>query len=221
MTAELWKIIGEGAWQTVYMTLASTLGAYVLGFPLGIILTVTDKNGLRPNRVIHSLLGITVNLLRSIPFIILLLLVTPFTRLVAGTSIGPTAALVPLILSAAPYAARLVESALKEVDGGVIEAAKSVGATNAQIIFRAVIPEAKTALITGAAIAATTITGYTAMAGCVAAGGLGELAYRYGYVRNVKAVTYVCVVLLVAFIQICQEGGLLLAKKSDKRNKGR
>ncbi len=219
MNSELWKIIGESFLQTVYMTVFSTIGAYIIGLPVGILLTVTDKNGLSPNKILHGALALTVNVSRSIPFIIMLLLVTPLTRAITGTTIGATAALVPLILSAAPYAARLVEGSLKEVNAGAIEAAEALGASKMQTVFKVIIPEAKTALITGLAIAATTIMGYTAMAGCVAAGGLGETAYQYGTVRQQKAMLYISVVLLVALVQICQEGGLFLAKKSDKRNK--
>lgn len=219
MTQELWKVIADALLETVYMTVASTFGAYVIGLPLGIALTVTDKNGLTPNKILHTVLAVTVNLTRSIPFIIMLLLVTPFTRFLTGTTIGATAALVPLILSAAPYVARLVESSLKEVPSGAIEASESLGATKLNTVFKVIIPEAKTALITGVAIAATTIMGYTAMAGCIAAGGLGETAYQYGAVRHQDSMLYISVILLVVLVQICQEGGLLLAKKLDKRNK--
>jgi D-methionine transport system permease protein len=207
----------SGIGETLYMTLASTAMAYVLGMPLGILLCVTGKDGLRPVPWFYNLLGVTINLLRSVPFLILLLALLPFTRFVVGTTIGPTATVVPLVISAAPFIARLVESSLKEVDQGVVEAAWSMGASPPRIIFRVLLPEARPSLLAGAAIAVTTILGYSAMAGVVAGGGLGDIAIRYGYHRYQTDIMLVTLALLVLIVQILQETGSRIAKKSDKR----
>ena len=174
------KMLLEGVRDTVYMTLVSTFAGYVIGLPMGVVLTVTDKDGIKPNAVIYRILDAISNVVRSIPFLILLILLIPFTRLIVGKSYGSTATIIPLVITAAPYIARMVESSLKEVDKGVIEAAKSMGATNLDIIFRVMLVEARTSLIMGATIAMGTILGYSAMAGTVGGGGLGDIAVRYG-----------------------------------------
>lgn len=217
MNETMIELLGKGILETLYMTLVSTLLSYVIGLPLGVILVVTGKGGIRPNKIIHQTLGIVVNVFRSIPFIILLILIMPITRLIVGTSIGSSAVIVPLVASAAPYAARLVESSLKEVQAGVIEAAQSMGATNFQIITKVMIPESKSSLFMGAAIAVTTILGYSTMAGFVGGGGLGDIAVRYGYYRYETEVMLVAVVLMVIIVQILQESGMWLARKTDKR----
>ena len=173
----------EGIRDTLYMTLASTLFGYIIGLPMGIVLTVTDKDGIRPNAAVYKVLDVISNLLRSIPFIILLIVLIPFTRFVVGRSYGSTATIVPLTIAAAPYIARMVESSLKEVDAGVIEAARSMGASDFQIVTKVMLVEARTSLIVGATISLGTILGYSAMAGTVGGGGLGDIAIRYGYTR--------------------------------------
>lgn len=212
------SMLVRGIGETLYMTLFSTALSYLFGLPLGILLVVTGSEGIRPISWFHKILGAIINLLRSIPFLILLVAVIPFTRMVVGTTIGSTATVVPLVISATPFIARLVESSLKEVDKGVVEAAWSMGATPMRIIFRVLIPEAKPSLILGAAIAITTILGYSAMAGIVGGGGLGDIAIRYGYYRYQKDIMLVTVALLVIVVQILQEIGTRLAKINDKRN---
>ena len=170
----------EGIRDTLYMTLASTLFGYIIGLPMGIVLTVTDKDGIRPNAAVYKVLDVISNLLRSIPFIILLIVLIPFTRFVVGRSYGSTATIVPLTIAAAPYIARMVESSLKEVDAGGIEAARSMGASDFQIVTKVMLVEARTSLIVGATISLGTILGYSAMAGTVGGGGLGDIAIRYG-----------------------------------------
>lgn len=211
------KMIEEGILDTLYMTFLSSFIAYIIGLPLGVLLVVTDKEGIAPSIIFNKVLGVIVNLLRSVPFIILLITVMPFTRLVVHTTIGPNAVVVPLIIASAPYIARLVESSLKEVDLGIIEAAQSMGATPFKIIFNVLIPEAKPSLIIGSAIAITTILGYSTMSGFVGGGGLGDIAVRYGYYRYEKVIMFVAVVLLVLIVQVVQEFGTKLAKHTDKR----
>ncbi len=211
------KMLGEGVLETLYMTLVSTALAYVLGLPIGIALVVTDKQGIRPNKGVNSVLGIIVNIVRSVPFLILLIALTPFTRFVLGTSIGSTATVVPLVIGAAPFIGRLVESSLKEVDKGVIEAAHSMGASTMQIVRKVLLPEARPSLITGAAIAVTTILSYSAMAGIVGGGGLGDIAIRYGLYRYQSDIMFITVALLVILVQVLQEVGTWLARLSDRR----
>ena len=213
----VWNMIGKGILETLYMTLASTVLAYVLGLPIGVALVVTDKQGIRPNRGVNAVLGIIVNVLRSVPFLILLIALTPFTRIVIGTSIGSTATIVPLVVGAAPYIGRLVESSLKEVDKGVIEAAHSMGASDWQIVRKVLLPEAKPSLIIGAAIAITTILSYSAMAGIVGGGGLGDIAIRYGLYRYQTDIMFVTVAILVILVQLMQEAGSWLNRLNDKR----
>jgi D-methionine transport system permease protein len=211
------KMIGVGILETLYMTLFSSLIAYGIGLPLGICLVVTDKEGIAPFVLLNKILGVIVNLVRSVPFIILLITVMPVTRAIIGTTIGSTAVVIPLIIGSAPYIARLVESSLKEVDKGVIEAAQSMGATPLQIIFKVLIPEAKPSLIIGGAIAVTTILSYSAMSGFVGGGGLGDIAIRYGYYRYETEIMLVTVIILVLIVQVIQEFGSLWMKRADKR----
>lgn len=207
----------EGVFVTLYMTLVSTLLAYLLGLPMGIVLVVTAKDGLRPNKVIYKILDAVVNIVRSVPFLILLILVIPLTRLIVGRSYGPTATIVPLTLAAAPFIARMVESSLLEVDKGVIEAAQSMGASLWTIIWKVMLAESRTSLIVGGTIALGTILGYSAMAGAVGGGGLGDIAIRYGYHRYQTDIMIVTVILLVLLVQILQNIGIWLSKKLDKR----
>jgi D-methionine transport system permease protein len=211
------KMILEGIVDSLYMIFLSSLIAYGIGLPLGILLVVTDKDGIAPFTVFNKILGVIVNLIRSVPFIILLVAVMPFTRAVVGTTIGPKAVVVPLIIASAPYIARVVESSLKEVDLGVIEAAQSMGAGPYQIIYKVLIPEAKPSLIIGGAIVVTTILSYSAMAGIVGGGGLGDIAIRYGYYRYEEEIMFVIVVILVIIVQIIQELGNFWMKSTDKR----
>ena len=207
----------EGIKDTLYMTLTSTLIGYVIGLPMGIVLTVTDKDGIRPNAAVYKVLDVISNLLRSIPFIILLIVLIPFTRFVVGRSYGSTATIVPLTIAAAPYIARMVESSLKEVDAGVIEAARSMGASDFQIVTKVMLVEARTSLIVGATISLGTILGYSAMAGTVGGGGLGDIAIRYGYTRWQTDIMVVTVVLLVILFQIFQTIGMKIANRLDRR----
>lgn len=215
---EIRQMIINGIGETLYMTLASTFVGYLVGLPLGICLAVTDKDGLTPNKVIYKVLDFIVNVLRSIPFLILLILLIPFTRLVVGRSTGVSATVVPLVVAAIPFIARMVESSIKEVDNGVVEAARSMGASNLRIIVHVLITESKTSLISGITIAIGTILGYSAMAGVVGGGGLGDIAVRYGYYRYQTNIMVITVVLLIVLVQVFQTSGNLIAKKTDKRN---
>ena len=195
-------LVGQGLLETLYMTIVSTVMAYVIGLPVGMLLAVTDKEGIRPSPAINRIVGGIVNVLRSVPFIILLVAVMPVTRLIAGTSIGSTATVVPLVIAAAPFVARLVESSVKEVDRGVIEASLSMGASTMEVVCKVLLPEAKPSLIVGAAIATTTILGYSAMSGFVGGGGLGNIAINYGYYRSQTDIMLVMVIILVLIVQI-------------------
>ena len=207
----------EGIKDTLYMTLTSTLIGYVIGLPMGIFLTVTDKDGIHPNAAIYKVLDVIANLIRSVPFLILLIVLIPFTRFLIGKSYGPTATIVPLVIAATPYIARMVESSLKEVDAGVIEAARSMGASNFTIVTKVMLVEARTSLIVGATISLGTILGYSAMAGTVGGGGLGDIAIRYGYTRWQTDIMIVTVILLVILFQIFQTVGMKLASNLDRR----
>lgn len=207
----------EGIKDTLYMTLTATLLGYLVGLPMGILLTVTDKDGIHPNQVLYKLLDVIANLIRSVPFLILLIVLIPFTRFLIGKSYGPTATIVPLVIAAAPYIARMVESSLKEVDAGVIEAAHSMGASNFTIVTKVMLVEARTSLLVGATISLGTILGYSAMAGTVGGGGLGDIAIRYGYTRWQTDIMVVTVALLVILFQIFQTVGMKLAGKFDRR----
>lgn len=199
------------------MTLVATLFGYVIGLPLGVILTITDVDGITPNAVIYKILDVIVNLLRSIPFLILLILVIPLTRFLVGKSYGSTATIVPLVIAAAPFIAQVVESSLKEVDKGVIEAAISMGAGTWTIITKVLLAEAKTSLLVGVTIVLGTILGYSAMAGAVGGGGLGDIAIRYGYYRYQTDIMVVTIVILVILVQILQGIGMMISKKLDHR----
>ena len=199
--------------------MATTFMGYVLGLPMGIALVITAPKGLRPNKIIYKVLDVVVNVVRSFPFLILLIVIQPLTRIIVGKSYGPTATIVPLTLSAAPFIARMVESSLLEVDHGVIEAAQSMGANLWTIIWKVMIGEAKTSLIVNVTIALGTILGYSAMAGIVGGGGLGDIAIRYGYYRYDSSIMWVTVVLLIVLVQLMQYVGMKLSKKLDKRTR--
>ncbi|MBR7046490.1 MAG: ABC transporter permease [Lachnospiraceae bacterium] len=216
-TIEVWQMIGRGIFESLYMTLVSTLFGYVLGLPWGVVLAVTDEGGIKPNRPVYRVLDFITNIMRSIPFLILLILIIPLTRMIVGKSYGSTATIVPLVVSAAPFIARMVESSLKEVDKGVIEAAQSMGADTFQIILHVLLVEARVSLVTGATICLGTILGYSAMAGTVGGGGLGSIAIQYGYYRYQADIMVVTVVLLVLLQQIFQLAGMTIASGIDRR----
>lgn len=216
-TPEVIQMIMKGIGETLYMTLLSTAFGYLFGLPMGVLLAVSDKDGLSPNAIIYKVLDFIANIVRSIPFLILLILLIPFTRALVGKSTGSTATIVPLVAAAIPFIARMVESSIKEVDAGVVEAAKSMGASNMRIIVKVLLVEARTSLITGVTIAIGTILGYSAMAGTVGGGGLGDIAVRYGYYRWQTGIIIVTVVLLIVLVQIFQSVGMLIASKLDKR----
>lgn len=213
------EMILVGVKDTLYMTLVSTAFGYLLGLPFGIILNVTRKEGLKPNRVVYGVGDFICNIIRSIPFLILLILLIPFTRLVVGQSYGSTATIVPLVICAAPYIARVVESSLNEVDAGVIEAAKAMGASNLQIIFKVLLVEARVSLFAGATITTGLLLGYSAMSGTVGGGGLGDIAVRYGYYRWQTDIMIVTVVLLIVIFQIIQNLGNKWAIHIDHRKR--
>ena len=213
MDSKMINIMIEALGQTIYMVFFSALFASVLGFILGIIVTVTAPKGLKPNAVIYKVLDLVINVLRSFPFIILIVFIIPLTRAIVGTPIGETAAIVPLTIAAAPFVARIIESALKEVDSGVIEAAKSFGASNSQIIFKVMIKEAVPSIISGLTLTIINIIGYSAMAGSVGAGGLGKVAISYGYQRYQTDVMIVTVIILIIMVQGLQSLGNYLYKK--------
>jgi D-methionine transport system permease protein len=214
---QLIELLWNGMRETLYMTLWSTALAYMLGLPLGVLMVMTDREGLCPMRGLNAALGIFINLARSVPFLILLIAVIPLTRAIVGRIVGSTATIVPLTLSAAPFIARLVESSLKEVDAGVVQAARSMGATPGQVIWKVLLAEARPSLLLGAAIAVTTILGYSAMAGFVGGGGLGDIAIRYGYYRYQRDTMLWTVALLVIVVQLFQEIGARVVKRIDRR----
>lgn len=209
----------EGTLETLFMTFASTIAAYIVGLPLGVIMVVTDEKGICPKRTINTVLGTIINIGRSIPFVILIVAIIPLTRLIVGKAIGPVAAVVPLTIAAAPFVARMVESSLQELDPGVIEAAKTMGATNWQIASKVLLPESVPSLIRGFSITTITLIGYSAMAGAFGSGGLGDIAIRYGHYRYQADVMWVTVVLIVVIVQLIQMAFNFTAKKIDKRNK--
>ena len=219
MFEKLWNngLIQLGIWETVYMTLISSAFAYLIGLPLGVILNVTDKKGIAPHPKLNSVLGFVVNFFRSIPFIILMVAMLPVAKFLVGTMIGNKAVIVMLIVAAAPYVARMVESSLNEVNVGIIEAAQSMGASNFEIICKVLVPEAKPALITGAAISVVTILGYSAMAATIGGTGLGQIAIIYGHQRSNDDITWICVFLIWIIVQVIQELGRYIAVKTDKR----
>ena len=216
-TEEVINMLIKGVGETLYMTIFSTFLGYLFGLPMGVLLTVTDKNGLKPNAVVYKVLDVIANIVRSIPILILLILLIPFTRFVVGKSYGSTATVVSLTVAAIPFIARMVESSLKEVDAGVIEAAKAMGASNLRIVWKVLLVEGRTSLISGATIAIGTILGYSAMAGSVGGGGLGDIAVRYGYYRYQTDIMLVTVVLLILLVQVFQTVGMFIANRLDKR----
>lgn len=218
-TSATTDMIITGIGQTLYMTILSTVVGYVFGLPLGVMLAVFDKDGLRPNKAVYKVLDVISNIIRSIPFLILLILIIPLTRLIVGQSYGSAATVVPLVVAAIPFIGRMVESSIKEVDAGVVEAARSMGASDLRIIVKVLLLESRTSLITGATIAIGTILGYSAMAGSVGGGGLGDIAIRYGYYRYESQIMIVTVILLVVLVQVFQSIGMIIASKLDKRRK--
>jgi len=215
--SEWWPRLVQESLTTLYMVGVSTLLTVLLGLPLGVLLVVSDERGLSPKPVLNQFLGMVVNLTRSLPFIILLVVLIPFTRWIVGTSIGSTAAIVPLTLAAVPFFARVTENALREVPSGVIEAAQAMGSSDFEIVRKVYIPEAMPGLVSGIALTLVNLVGYSAMAGAIGGGGLGDLAIRYGYQRFETEVMLVTVVILVAFVQVVQTVGDRLASRISKR----
>ena len=216
MDSKIIDVMIQAVGQTVYMVFFSTLFASILGFILGIVVTVTSPKGLKTNKIIYNVLDLIINVLRSFPFIILIVFIIPLTRAIVGTPIGEAAAIVPLTIAAAPFVARIIESSLKEVDSGVIEAAKSFGASNTQIIFKVMLKEAVPSIISGLTLTIINIIGYSAMAGSVGAGGLGKVAISYGYQRYQTDVMIVTVIILIIMVQGLQSLGNYLYKKLNK-----
>lgn len=222
--AEAWEIIKAdfpmALWETIYVTLLSTLFAIIIGLPLGMLLVAGDAKGIRPlPPLLMKIINVIINLLRSVPFIILMVMVIPLTRAIVGTSVGTVASIVPLAIAAFPFVARLVEGSLREVNPNIIETAQSMGATPMQILLRVMLPESVPSLISNFTLAITTIMGYTAMSGAVGGGGLGMIAITYGYNRYRYAVLYASVIVLVLIVQVLQSIGTKLAIKCDKRLK--
>ena len=211
------NMIITGLGETLLMVFLSTLFGYIFGLPLGVLLYLSDDDGIKPNKMLYRFLDVIVNIGRSIPFIILLILIIPFTRLIVGKSYGTFATIVPLTVAAIPFIGRMVESSLKEVDKGVIEAALSMGASNYQIVMKVLLKEARPSLINGITICLGTIVGYSAMAGAVGGGGLGDIAIRYGYHRYQSDIMLITVVIIVLLVQIIQYAGNKLSKIMDKR----
>ena len=218
-TSDMTLMMWDGVLETLFMTLLSTLSGYILGLPIGIILAVTNENGIKPDAKIYKALDVIVNIVRSIPFLILLILIMPLTRLIVGKTYGTAATVVPLTVAAAPFIGRMIESSLNEVDRGVIEAAQSMGASTMTIIIRVLLVEARTSILVGVTIALGTILGYSAMAGIVGGGGLGDIAMRYGYYRYESEIMIVAVVLLVILVQIFQTIGMKMSAKLDRRKR--
>lgn len=219
MTTQLWQEIAKGVGESLYMSVIATALAYLIGLPLGVILAITDRQGLKPNLIVNKSLGFAVNVLRSVPFLILFVALIPLTRILVGTAIGASATIVSLVFAAAPFVARLTETSFKEVDAGVVEAAVACGASTPKIILKVLIPEALPSLIANAAIAFVTVIGYSAMAGFCGGGGLGAIAINYGYYRGNNTVMIITVVIIVVIVQIFQEAGLKIAKLRDRRRK--
>ncbi|HIT52246.1 MAG TPA: ABC transporter permease [Candidatus Aveggerthella excrementigallinarum] len=210
-------LLAEGTWDTLVMTTLSTLFAYVIGIPLGVAVSITAPDGMRPHRIVNMVLGWIINIGRSIPFVILLVAIIPFTRFVVGTSLGVPGAIVPLVVAAAPFVGRMVEQSLAEVDGGLVEAAHSFGASTWQVVTKVLLRESLPSLVRGASITFVTLFGYAAIAGTVGAGGLGDIAIRYGYQRFQGDVMIASVVLCIVLVQVVQTFGDFLARKVDKR----
>jgi len=212
----LLQILLPGLWDTLYMVLISTLFAVIIGFLPAIIMVITDDKGLKPNRYVNKILDFIINLLRSFPFIILMIAIFPLTKLIVGTTIGKNAAIVPLTIGAAPFAARVIESALKEVDSGIIEAAKAFGASTMQIIFKVMLKEALPSIVLGITLTVISVIGYSAMAGTIGAGGLGDIAVRYGYQRFKTDIMIYTVIILILVVQIMQSIGNIAYKRLSK-----
>ncbi|TZE81761.1 methionine ABC transporter permease [Calorimonas adulescens] len=220
MNQEIMRILNlllPSLWQSIYMVFASTIFSLILGLPLGVLLVITEKGGIMEKPALNNVLGTVINILRSFPFLILMIVILPLSRLVVGTTIGTTATIVPLSIAATPFVARVIESSLKEVDRGVIEASLSMGATPFQIITRVLIPESLPSLILGITLTIINIIGYSAMAGAIGGGGLGDLAIRYGYQRYDTHVLIATVIVLIVIVQVVQIAGSYLAKKVDRR----
>ena len=216
-TSVLIGLLWTGLLETLYMTIVSTLVAYIIGLPIGVSLVLTDANGIRPVGWYNRIVGFVVNVIRSVPFLILMIALMPYVRIVIGTGIGTQATVAVLIVAAAPFVARLVEQSLKEVDPGVIEAAQSMGASTLTIVTKVLLTEARPSLLNGAAVSTITILGYSAMAGVVGGGGLGDLAIKYGMYRYETTIMWITVVVLVILVQILQEIGIKVAHKLDNR----
>ena len=216
-TGTLVSLLWEGLLQTLYMTLIGTLISYLIGLPIGVSLVVTGPNGIRPVGVYNKVMGFIVNVIRSVPFLILMIALMPYIRKIIGTGIGTSATTAALIVAAAPFVARLVEQSLLEVDAGVIEAAQAMGASNFQIIRKVLLLEARPSLLNGAAVATINILGYSAMAGIVGGGGLGDIAIRYGLYRFQPTIMWITIVVLVVLVQILQEVGIRVASRMDNR----
>lgn len=214
---QFWDIIEKSIYETIYMVGVSLLIATLIGIPLGVLLVITSRNHLLPLPAVNQLLGLVINVFRSIPFIVLVILLIPLARLIVGTSIGPNAAILSLVVGSAPFIARLVETAIREVDRGVIEAAQSMGATNWQIIRKILIPEALPAIVSGITVTAVSLIGYSAMAGVVGAGGLGAVAFNYGFNGFKPDIMLVTTVFLIVFVQLVQMIGDYIARKLDHR----
>ncbi len=216
---KLWTLLSQGIWETLLMTIPSTFFAYLIGLPLGILLVITRRGHILPAPGFNTALGMMINFLRSIPFLILLVMISPVTRAVMGSAIGTHSVIFPMVISAFPYVARMVESSLREVDGGVVEAALSMGSTTWQIIFKVLLPEALPSLISGATICLTTILAYTAMAGAAGGGGLGSIAISYGLNRRAYDIMYSASIALVLLVQIFQVTGGITTKKLDHKKR--
>ena len=216
-TSDIFRMLWAGTGETLLMVFASTALGYVIGLPVGVLLTISDTDGINPHPLLYKILDIIINITRSIPFLILLILIQPFTKFVVGKSYGTVATIVPLTIAAAPFIARMVEGSLKEVDHGVVEAALSMGAGKMTIVIKVLIAEARTSLLVGVTIALGTILGYSAMAGIVGGGGLGDIAIRYGYYRYETGIMLITVLVLVILMQVLQWLGTLLSKKLDRR----
>ncbi|MEE0229139.1 MAG: methionine ABC transporter permease [Peptococcaceae bacterium] len=217
LDSQMIQMLAQGTLESFYMTIAITVLSYIIGVPLGVFLVMSDRNGIQPMPSLNWLIGGIVNILRSVPFLILMITIQPFTRMIVGTTIGTSAAIVALVVSAAPFVARMVEQSLLEIDHGVIEAAQSMGASNMQIVKKVLLPESMPSLLNGVLVSATTILGYSAMAGFIGGGGLGDIAIRYGYNRYDSGTMLITVVLLVVMVQLIQSVGARIAKRSDKR----
>ena len=219
MDEKILQLLIPGLIETFYMVNVSVIASYLVGIPTGVLLYATSRGSIKENTVVNTILGFIINVIRSIPFLILMVAILPLTRLIVGTTIGSTASIVSLVVAAAPFVARMVESSLKEVDEGVIEAARAMGSTNWQIITKVLLPEARPSLLVGLTIAFATILGYSAMAGFLGGGGLGAIAVNYGYYRYQTDVMLVTVAILVIIVQIFQEGGMRIVNKTDRRIK--